>query len=437
MAREMKDSGIAWIGEIPREWSKDKVFRLFKTIGSGTTPKSTDDSLFDGNIHWIQSGDINGTVLTDSKVSISEEAMDKFSALKQYNAPFLVVAMYGASIGNMSLSQIDGCVNQACCVMQDGTQYIQYSFYAIKAAKEYLIRKAVGGGQPNISQDTIKQLWLPLPPDNEQRRIADFLDAECARIDAVIEKTRASIEEYKKLKQSVITQAVTKGIRPGRKMKDSGIEWIGEIPEEWEVGRLQRLVAFIESGTSVNAGQDMAGAGELGVLKTSAVSKYVFLPEENKSVNKDEEDRVSCPVKGNTIIVSRMNTPELVGACGYVERDYSNLFLPDRLWQVHFNPEATVKFIYYWLRSTSIRYYYSSLAVGTSSSMQNISQDQFYHALCTIPPQTEQKEIAKYLDEKCDALDRLMEQKGLLLNELDSYKKSLIFEYVTGKKETV
>ena len=124
---------------------------------------------------------------------------------------------------------------------------------------------------------------------------------------------------------------MTKGLDPDVEMKDSGIKWIGDIPHSWDVLRLKYVIAFIESGVSVNASQSPAGEGKIGVLKTSSVSKYSFRPEENKEVNLDELGRVSCPVRANTIIVSRMNTPELVGACGYVEQDYPNLFLPDRL----------------------------------------------------------------------------------------------------------
>lgn len=157
--------------------------------------------------------------------------------------------MYGASVGNISISLINGCVNQACCVLSTSICNLNYAFYAIKSSQNYLVRKAIGGGQPNINQDTIKQLWLPLPALPEQERIAAFLDAECAEIDAVLEKTRASIEEYKKLKQAVITQAVTKGIRGDRPMKDSGIEWIGEIPAEWDVSSV-RYIGRLQNGIS-------------------------------------------------------------------------------------------------------------------------------------------------------------------------------------------
>ena len=240
--REMKDSGIEWIGKIPEEWTKDKAIRLFNIIGSGTTPKNITSDF--PCVNWIQSGDINGSLISSCKNNVSESIISQYSALKIYAAPFIVIAMYGASVGNTSISLIDGCVNQACCVLSASIYNLNYAFYAIKSSQNYLIRKAIGGGQPNISQDTIKQLWLPLPALHEQKRIAAFLDAECAEIDAVLEKTRASIEEYKKLKQAVITQAVTKGIRGDRPMKDSGIEWIGDIPAEWDVVRIKNLFDY-------------------------------------------------------------------------------------------------------------------------------------------------------------------------------------------------
>lgn len=207
--RKMKDSGVPWIGDIPFSWSRDKVFRIFQTIGSGTTPKSDNPDYYDGNIHWIQSGDINGGLLTGTKVSVTDEAINTFSALKIYDAPFIIMAMYGGSIGNLSISHIDGCVNQACCVMQNGKQDIRYSFYALKVAKDYLVWKAVGGGQPNISQDTIKQLWLPMPSTEEQVEIADYLDDKVAEMDALIAKKEQLLSYVENYKKSLIFEYVT------------------------------------------------------------------------------------------------------------------------------------------------------------------------------------------------------------------------------------
>lgn len=202
-------SGIDWIGEIPEGWTKDKVIRCFHKIGSGTTPKSTDNNLFQGNINWLQSGDINGGNLYEASKHISEQTLASYSALSVYQAPFIIIAMYGASVGNISMSHVDACVNQACCVLSGSNLNFNYAFYALKSAKPYLIYRAEGGGQPNISQDKLKTLWIPRPPMDEQHSIAAYLDSKCADTDRLIALKQQKIESLKEYKKSVIYEAVT------------------------------------------------------------------------------------------------------------------------------------------------------------------------------------------------------------------------------------
>lgn len=313
--------------------------------------------------------------------------------------------------------------------------YFYYYYLMLDHTKELLhLAKNL---RHSLTEEQLGQIYVPLPPILEQRTIASYLDKKIERIDFLISEAKASIEEYKSWKASIIYEVVTRGLDPDVEMKDSGIEWIGEIPNSWDVLKLKYVIAFIESGVSVNASQSAAEEGKIGVLKTSSVSKYSFRPEENKEVNLDELDRVSCPVRENTIIVSRMNTPELVGACGYVEQDYPNLFLPDRLWQVHFLNSVVVKYVWYYLSSNYIRNYYSSLSSGTSSSMQNISKGQFENVRLLLPPPEVQRDIVKFLDKKCTTLDSLVAEKESLIADLEAYKKSLIFEVVTGKRRVV
>ena len=205
----LKDSGVEWIGEIPEHWSKNKIIRLFTIIGSGTTPKSSKEDNYNGSINWIQSGDINGGYIETCKNTISDTAFKEYPALKIYKAPFIIVAMYGASVGNISISQIDGCVNQACCVMNETNQNFKYLFYAMNSVKRYLIYRAEGGGQPNISQDKIKNTWLPIPPLPEQQAIADYLDQKCGEIDELISIKQQKIEKLKDYKKSLIFECVT------------------------------------------------------------------------------------------------------------------------------------------------------------------------------------------------------------------------------------
>lgn len=206
---QLVPSGIDWIGDIPEHWRIDKVIRCFQKIGSGTTPKSTDDNLFQGDINWLQSGDINGGDLYEASKHISEQTLAKYSALSVYQAPFIIIAMYGASVGNISISHIDACVNQACCVLSGSKLDFNFVFYALKSAKPYLIYRAEGGGQPNISQDKLKTLWIPRPPMNEQHTIAEYLDEKCGEIDILISTKRQKIETLKDYKKSVIYEAVT------------------------------------------------------------------------------------------------------------------------------------------------------------------------------------------------------------------------------------
>ena len=202
-------SGIEWIGDVPEGWSINKINRLFRMIGSGTTPSSSDDDAYIGTINWLQSGDINGGIIANANKRISIDTLDKYPALSVYKQPFIIVAMYGASVGNISISHIDACVNQACCVMSESVINFNYAFYAIKSAQRYLIYRAVGGGQPNISQYTLRQLWLPVPPLSEQKAIAAYLDTKCSDIDSLIALKRQKIESLNAYKKSVIYEAVT------------------------------------------------------------------------------------------------------------------------------------------------------------------------------------------------------------------------------------
>lgn len=213
--------------------------------------------------------------------------------------------------------------------------------------------------------------------------------------------------------------------------KDSGVEWIGEIPANWELRRVESCITSIESGVSVNAASYPAENDEVGVLKTSAVYHGVFNALENKHVNTDELDRVKCPVRADRLIVSRMNTPEWVGACGYVAEDHTNLYLPDRLWEIATCDSCLCKYAYYWLQCDGIQSWIGVIAVGTSGSMKNIAQNEF--GLLPIPSPTlrEQHAITSYLDAKTAEIDALVSDCEREVGLLQEYRKAVISEAVT------
>ncbi|MDY4987576.1 MAG: restriction endonuclease subunit S, partial [Eggerthellaceae bacterium] len=205
----MRDSGVEWIGEIPEGWERDKVSRLFDSIGSGTTPKSDNLGYYDGDIPWIQSGDLGSGPLRSTQKTITRFAIESLSSLSVFKAPFLVIAMYGASIGSMALSTIDACTNQACCVLAECKGSLSFFEYVLSAAKQHLIDQGIGGTQPNISQQLIKALWLPVPPLPEQQAIVDYLDTKTAEIDSLIADKQRQVELLKEYRKSLISEAVT------------------------------------------------------------------------------------------------------------------------------------------------------------------------------------------------------------------------------------
>ncbi|HAU4927615.1 restriction endonuclease subunit S [Aeromonas hydrophila] len=218
--------------------------------------------------------------------------------------------------------------------------------------------------------------------------------------------------------------------QPYPQYKDSGVEWYKNIPTGWNIERFKFAVRKLESGTSVNAVDTPAEASQIGVLKTSAVYTGVFRHSENKAVVESDLTRVSCPVKKGCLIVSRMNTPDLVGAAGLVAETVDNLYLPDRLWQVHI-VEKHAKFSHYWTLTPEYRNQVRLVCSGTSSSMQNLSQEQFLNFLVPSPSDDEKNSIAAFLDYETARIDRLVAQQQRLIELLKEKRQAVISHAVT------
>ena len=260
----------------------------------------------------------------------------------------------------------------------------------------------------------------------EQRSIAVFLDCKCAEIDSVIAATQRTIEEYKKLKQSIITEAVTKGVRGERPMKDSGIEWIGEIPVEWEVTKFKKL-GYCRNGLTYSPENQCGEEGTL-VLRSSNIQNGMLDFSDCVYVNCSVRDDLM--VRPNDILIcSRNGSAKLIG---------KNTIIPDGL-KASFGAFMMIyrcqspKYIQYVLSSHIFSYYLGTFLTVSVNQLtgKNFDNIQFPYT----DDYLEQEEIITYLDKKCSEIDRLIESKQQLLIELESYKKSVIYEYVTGKKE--
>jgi type I restriction enzyme S subunit len=294
--------------------------------------------------------------------------------------------------------------------------------------------RSTGVSYPAINASDLADIRISLPHLETQHLIADYLDRETARIDALVAEKEKMLALLEEKRAALISRAVTRGLNPDAPLKPSGARWFDETPQGWSVERLKWTIKSVTSGVSVNASdQPMEGDG-FGVLKTSAVSGGRFMPSENKSVWDSEYDRLACPVTHNTIIMSRMNTPALVGESGYVESDHPNLFLPDRLWQLSFNDERVhVPFMALLLSSKEARNAVSSMATGTSPSMKNLAIEEMSSLLTPIPPIQEQREIYGAVSRQDAIIYPLKKELLKSLQILKERRAALITAAVTGQ----
>jgi type I restriction enzyme S subunit len=430
---EYKDSGVEWLGEVPGHWSIAPLKRSFKIVG-GSTPKSEQEAYWDGEIVWVTPSDLSklsSIGISDSQRKITTEGLASCGTTLVPSGS--IVLSTRAPIGSLAIAETELCTNQGCksLVPLADTQSRFYGYLLCISSDELNIR-GKGTTFLELSGDELGAFKVGVPPSTEQQTIATFLDCETGKIDALITEQQRLVELLAEKRQAVISHAVTKGLNPNAPMKDSGIEWLGEVPEHWAALPLKQVIFQIESGVSVNASDYPASGSELGVLKTSCVYSGQFDANENKTVFEAEVVRVSCPLKTGTLIVSRMNTPELVGAAGLVKVAPENIYLPDRLWQVSFS-SAEPAFVHYWTQSVFYRAQIRVVCAGTSSSMQNLGQDQFRSFTFPCPPQVEQQTIAVYLDTETAKFDTLTAEANRAIALLQERRSALISAAVTGK----
>lgn len=422
----MKDSGIEWIGEIPEGWEIGQIGQLYSERRTKVSDKD----------YPPLSVTMKG-ILPQLSTAAKTDAHDDRKLVCKGD---FAINSRSDRRGSCGISAQDGSISLINTVLQPRREmnpgYYNWLFHTSLFADEfYKWGHGIVDDLWTTGWSDMKKIGVPVPSKCEQKQLAEYLNFECFHIDSILSKTRSSIEEYKKLKQAVITQAVTKGVRGEREMKLTGFTRWSEIPFDWDLKRVKSCVASISSGLS--AVTDDANSEESGkfVLRTSAVSSGFFVPTEAKPVLKSAVNRLICPVEPDTLIVSRMNTASMVGACAYVANNHPNTFLPDKLWKIKFLPNYHTKYMWYALNSVPAKSWFSELATGASSSMQNISINDFTSNYLPIPAFSEQKEIADCLDAKCAEIDGLIAKKEQLVKELESYKKSLIYEVVTGKRE--
>lgn len=422
MTRTMKDSGIEWIGEIPEDWDVRKV-KSFYDIQTGFTPDTKQERYYsdDEGIEWLTISDLNGEKYIPSKTKnhISQEY------IAEYNPNIIpqgsLLYSFKLSVGQVAFTNRPIYSNEAIAAFLPKEDIcLGYLFYSscfiIENANENIY------GAKILNQDLIKNAIVPIPNLKEQQKIADFLDEKCSHIDTVLEKTRASIDEYKQLKQSVITKAVTKGIRPNRPMKDSGIEWIGQIPEDWKINTVFQMFTQVKNKNEGLIEQNLLSLS-YGKLKRKSIDTVGgLLPENFDGYNIIEKDDIVLRLTDlqndhKSLRVGLANERGIITSAYVTIRNRTS---------------NVPQYLYYYLHSFDIAKGFYGMGAGVR---QGLNWDGLKWLKITIPSKDEQQEIVSYLEEKCLKLDGLIAKKEQLIEELETYKKSLIYEYVTGKKE--
>lgn len=427
--RKMKASGIEWIGEIPEGWEIIPVKYLAKynydTLAESCSP--------DFEFSYI---DIGSVTYTDGITNYQNfKFKDAPSRARRivHSGDILVstVRTYLRAVACVNEHRLPQIASTGFLVLQADISKIHPHFLMYSVLSDNFICKveanSVGISYPAINASQIVHFKLPIPQLSEQFLLVTYLDRQCSEIDALRSKTLSSIEEYKKLKQAVITQAVTKGVRGEREMKDSGVEWIGEIPAEWSICPLKRLAAIQTGSTPSKTSSESFYSSITGTpwikpdnlgFSSSIETTAEFLTEEGCSVART--------FPSNTVYVGCIGSR--IGNCGYslipcaCNQQINALIFNERMyWK------------YGWYLTIFQEEQYMLLANG--NVIQIINSTTQGNISCIVPSISEQREITAYLDAKCAEIDGLIAKKEQLAKELESYKKSLIYEVVTGKRE--
>jgi type I restriction enzyme S subunit len=430
MGIQYKDSGIEWIGKIPVEWSVCKIKNLCSNIYSGGTPDSNNLLYWDGDIPWIPSGSCHDSIIYEAPKFITQLGYEN-SSTKLIPANTTVMAMTGATCGNVGFVTFETCMNQSVTgyITKDDS-YSKFLFYCLLAAREDILTHKTGGAQSGINGEDCKNIAVPFIPKIIQQRIADYLDEKCGEIDSLVGLQEQMIEKLKDYKQSVITEAVTKGLNPNANLVPSGITFIGDVPEKWEIVPL-RYLGRTQNGISKSG--DYFGEGE-PFVSYSDVYKNYSLPSNITGLAKStKQDQVLFSVEEGDVFFTR--TSETIDEIGFSSVCLSTInkavfagFL------IRFRPyknRLNKNFSKYYFRSSIHRaYFVKEMNLVTRASL---SQELLKSMPVLLPPLGEQQAIASYLDEKCADIDRLIGVKQQKIEKLKDYKKSVIYEAVTGK----
>ena len=436
-----KDSGVEWLGDVPAHW---EVRRLRHAVQ--LNPSKSEVRHLPGK--------------TEVSFLPMEAIGDDGSLDRERSRPISEVESGYTYFrdGDVTIAKITPCFeNGKGAVMRDLLGGIGFGTTELIVARpddavvssEYLDRifnshpfRRLGeaamygaGGQKRVPDDFVRDFAIALPPREEQADIETFLDRETAKIDALVAEQERLIALLKEKRQAVISHAVTKGLDPSVPMKDSGVEWLGEVPAHWEVVRIKHVVASIEQGWSPQCeSYPVESADQWGVLKVGCVNGGVFNPDENKVLPDDLTPVPALAIRAGDVLVSRANTRELVGSAATALMDYPNLLLCDKLYRLRLNHKMDApQYLAYFLGCLPVREQIELAATGASSSMLNIGQATILELRLPHPDVEEQLAITAHLDAVTARMRDTATEAEAIIAALQERRSALISAAVTGQ----
>lgn len=421
---QYKDSGVPWLGCIPEHWEvlrlgsqfkerkqkvSDKDYAPLSVTKQGILPQL--DSAAKSN-----DGDNRKKVCSGDFVINSRSDRKGSSGISPY-------------IGSVSL------INTVLTPISLNSRFV-HSFFRSHAFQEefYRVGSGIVADLWSTKYSDMRTIMIPVPPQDEQIQISRYLDWQTSKINKFIKAKKKLITLLKEQKQNIINEAVTKGINPGVKMKGSGVAWIGEIPEYWNVIRLKNCLSSIEQGWSPQCESQPAKVNEWGVLKVGCVNSDHFNPKQNKKLPNELKPKLQYIIQKNDIIVSRANTVDFVGLAAIVDKNYPNILLCDKLYRLKVKTGVAVEnFLIYSIRCSASREQIEEKATGASSSMQNISQSVIRNLLISFPPVDEQKSIVKYIKKETALIDKTIARTEREIELIQEYHTRLVSDVVTGQ----
>lgn len=428
--KEYKESGVVWLGLVPKYWNVQRLKNVLVDRNEANEPVKTDFILSLTNDR--------GVIPYSEKGDVGNKSKDDVTGYKLAYPGDIVLNSMNVIIGSVGLSNYCGAVSPVYYMLypRNKADEVKYYNYIFQTREFQQSLKGYGNGimeiRMRIPIGNLNNVMLPVPTPAEQKAIADYLDGECTRIDGIVTTQRQIIERLKEYKKSVITEAVTRGLNPNAPMKDSGIEWIGKIPEHWEISKLKYYSKYITDGTHTTPEYLADGVPFLSIKDISA-GKLDFSNTKYISQQQHEELSKHAPIEKGDILFTRIGT---LGVSVIVETDITfDIFVSVGLLKPKDN--INTKYLNYVMNS---EYYYQYIQLvkageGTSAAKFNLSDVSNSPIVC--PPLSEQQAIADYLDRKCSEIDSIIEKRERMIELMTEYKKSLIYECVTGKKEIV